>query len=134
MEKTRIDDILMSNIRGCCVDFRRGPARQKNNVSCYFKCDCAVQAMKNIMNDLIEHIGKKNEVALLKRLISIFTDPGDVVIDPCFGSGATARACKELGRSFYGFEINKEFYTRAVNEMVNPANYVEQKLGIKKLF
>lgn len=36
-------------------------------------------------------------VKLLKRLIEIFTDPGDVVIDPCFGSGSTARAARELG-------------------------------------
>jgi len=40
-------------------------------------------------------------VKVLKRLIEIFTDPGDVVIDPCFGSGSTARACIESGRSFY---------------------------------
>lgn len=56
-------------------------------------------------------------VKLLKRLIEIFTDPGDVVIDPCFGSGSTARACIETGRNFYGFEINKEFYRRAKEEM-----------------
>jgi len=57
-------------------------------------------------------------VKLLKHLIEIFTDPGDVVIDPCFGSGSTARAALELGRNFYGFEINKEFYRRAKNEMI----------------
>jgi len=57
-------------------------------------------------------------VKLLKRLIEIFTDPGDVVIDPCFGSGSTARAAAELGRNFYGFEISKEFYKRAKNEML----------------
>lgn len=65
-------------------------------------------------------------VALLKRLIEIFTDEGDVVIDPCFGSGSTARACMELKRNFYGFEINKEFYKRARNEMCNP-NYLSDK-------
>lgn len=59
-------------------------------------------------------------VKLLKRIISLFTDEGDVVIDPCFGSGATGRACMELKRSFYGFEINKEFYRRAKEEMLNP--------------
>jgi site-specific DNA-methyltransferase (adenine-specific) len=64
-------------------------------------------------------------VNLMKRLIEIFTDEGDVVIDPCFGSGSTARAAVETGRAFYGFEINKEFYRRAVNEMVAPA--LEQK-------
>ena len=58
-------------------------------------------------------------VKLLKRLIEIFTDPGDVVIDPCFGSGSTGRACQELGRTFYGFEINKEFFRRAKEEMLH---------------
>lgn len=58
-------------------------------------------------------------VALLKKLITIFTDEGDVVIDPCAGSGTTLRACQELNRDCYGFEINKEFYNRAVNEMLN---------------
>ena len=57
-------------------------------------------------------------VKLLKQLIEIFTDPGDVVIDPCFGSGSTARAALELGRNFYGFEINKDFYRRAKEEMI----------------
>ena len=56
-------------------------------------------------------------VKLLKQLIEIFTDPGDVVIDHCFGSGGTGRACLETGRNFYGFEINKEFYKRAKEEM-----------------
>ena len=58
-------------------------------------------------------------VILLKRLIEIFTDPGDVVIDPVAGSGATLRAAVELDRKAYGFEISKEFYRRAKNEMLN---------------
>ena len=58
-------------------------------------------------------------VKVLKRLIEICTDPGDVVIDPCFGSGSTARACIETRRSFFGFEINKEFCRRAQDEMCN---------------
>lgn len=57
-------------------------------------------------------------VKVLKKLIEICTDPGDVVIDPCFGSGSTARAALETGRNFYGFEINKEFYRRAKEEMI----------------
>ena len=57
-------------------------------------------------------------VAVLKRLIEIFTDPGDVVIDPCCGSGSTLRAAAELGRNAYGFEIDRNFYERARNEML----------------
>ena len=57
-------------------------------------------------------------VNVLKRLIEIFTDDGDVVIDPVAGSGSTLRACMELGRNAYGFEIKKEFYRRAKEEML----------------
>ena len=46
-----------------------------------------------------------------------------MVIDPCFGSGSTARACLETGRNFYGFEVDKNFYKRAKEEMcVLPEN------------
>ena len=71
-------------------------------------------------------------VNVLKRLISIFTDKDDVVIDPCFGSGSTARACRELGRNFYGFEISKEFYKRAKQEMVFPGEYYNSTHQYKK--
>ena len=57
-------------------------------------------------------------VAVLKRLIEIFTDPGDVVIDPCCGSGSTLRAAMELGRNAYGFEIDRVFYQRAKDETI----------------
>ncbi len=57
-------------------------------------------------------------VSVLKKLIETFTDPGDVVIDPCCGSGATLRAAHELGRSAYGFEIDRNFFTRAKDEML----------------
>lgn len=57
-------------------------------------------------------------VNLLKRLITIFTDEGDVVIDPCAGSGSTLRACAELGRSCYGFEIVKQFCKDAHEKML----------------
>lgn len=57
-------------------------------------------------------------IGVLKQLIEIFTDEGDVVIDPCAGSGSTLRAAMELGRHSYGFEISKEFYRRAKEEML----------------
>lgn len=57
-------------------------------------------------------------VNLLKQLIKIFTDEGDVVIDPCAGSGSTLRACMELNRSCYGFEIKRDFVKRAKEEML----------------
>lgn len=64
-------------------------------------------------------------VKLLKQLISIFTDPGDVVIDPCAGSGTTLRAAYELGRGSYGFEISKQFCRAAKERMLSGMSAAE---------
>lgn len=58
-------------------------------------------------------------VSILKKLIEIFTDPGDVVIDPCAGSGSTLRAAWELRRNSYGFEVNRKFYQEANEKMLD---------------
>ena len=60
-------------------------------------------------------------VNLLKRLIEIFTDEGDVVIDPCAGSGSTLRAAMEMGRVAYGFEVDKSFFKSAKEKMLSIA-------------
>lgn len=57
-------------------------------------------------------------INVLKRLIELFTDEGDVVIDPCAGSGSTLRAAAELGRNAYGFEIDRRFYYEAKEKML----------------
>ena len=57
-------------------------------------------------------------VKVLKKLIETFTDPGDVVIDPCCGSGSTLLAAAQMGRRAYGFEIKKEFYKAAKEKVL----------------
>ena len=57
-------------------------------------------------------------VNVLKKLIEIFTDPGETVIDPCCGSGSTLRAASALGRNAFGFEIDRNFYREAKEKML----------------
>jgi len=64
-------------------------------------------------------------VSLLKKLIEIFTDEGEVVIDPCAGSGSTLVAAIESNRKAYGFEIKKDFYKKA-------KEWVEKSTSITK--
>ncbi len=68
-------------------------------------------------------------VNLLRRIIEIFTDEGDVVIDPVAGSGSTLRACAELNRNCYGFEIKKDFCKQAKEKMLTGI-MVQEKLII----
>jgi site-specific DNA-methyltransferase (adenine-specific) len=69
-------------------------------------------------------------VALIKKLIEIFTDEGDVVIDPVAGSGSTLVAGIELNRRVFGFEIKKEFFKPAT-QRINEA--IQRKEDIKNL-
>jgi len=56
-------------------------------------------------------------LSVLKKLIELFTDEGDVVIDPVAGSGSTLLAAKILNRHSYGFEIKKDFYNEAIKNI-----------------
>ncbi|MFO7797861.1 MAG: DNA methyltransferase [Promethearchaeati archaeon] len=46
---------------------------------------------------------------LCDRIINIFTKPGDVILDPFFGSGSTLISAKNNKRKAIGFEINKNY-------------------------
>ena len=68
-------------------------------------------------------------LALLKKLIEIFTDEGEVVIDPCAGSGSSLVAAIQTNRKAYGFEIKKNFYADAnqwINETLQDKADIEQ--------
>jgi len=73
-------------------------------------------------------------VKLLEKLISIFTDRGDVVIDPVAGSGSTLVAAEKLGRKAFGFEIKKDFYKQASEwiEDCRTARIEREKYGFAK--
>lgn len=55
--------------------------------------------------------------ALLHRVILASTNPGDVVLDPFFGTGTTGAVAKMLGRDFIGIE-REEAYIRAAEARI----------------
>ena len=81
-------------------------------------------------------------VPLLEKLIRLYTDIDDVVIDCCAGSGTTLLAAANLGRRAYGFELKKEFvkmfYEKLLplqqEDMFIQAEREERKLKQKELF
>lgn len=70
-------------------------------------------------------------VNLLEKLIKIFTDEGDVVIDPVAGSGTTLLACKKNNRNSYGFEVVREFYNKAKDEVLPSYEEKETQTQLK---
>ena len=51
--------------------------------------------------------------SLLHRVILATTNPGDVIVDPFFGTGTTGAVAKKLGRKFIGFEREEEYIIHA---------------------
>ena len=49
-------------------------------------------------------------VALFEYLVRTYTEPGQLVLDCCMGSGTTKVACRQSGRNYVGFEIDREQY------------------------
>ena len=53
----------------------------------------------------------------MERIVTIFTNENDIILDFCMGSGTTGVACKNLNRSFIGIEKEKDWYDLAKNRM-----------------
>ncbi len=65
--------------------------------------------------------------ALLHRVIMAATKPGDVVLDPFFGSGTTGAVAKKLGRHFVGLERDPDYIAVAKRRIaeVQPVSDLE---------
>lgn len=65
-------------------------------------------------------------VALFSYLIRTYTNPGDLVLDNCMGSGTTAIACIQEGRNYIGFEKDKGYYDKAAERIEKELTKPEQ--------
>lgn len=110
--------VLKANMRvvGNCeyglILYRDKLPKFNNNGQMVFNC---MDWSRDLGMDKIHPTQKS--IPLLKRLIELFTDVDDVVIDPFAGSASTLIAAANLGRKAYGFEISKRFYSDACNAM-----------------
>ena len=98
---------IVGNCEYGLVLYRDKLPKFRNNGKMIFNC------MDWIKDDNVKIHPTQKPVNLLEQLIEIFTDEGDVVIDPCAGSGSTLIAAENLNRKAHGFEIKKEFHAAA---------------------
>lgn len=127
--------VLKANMRvvGNCeyglIFYRDKLPKFNNNGKMIFNC---IDWVKDTTTEKIHPTQKP--VNLLKKLIEIFTDKGDVVIDPVAGSGTTLIAAVECERKTFGFEIKKPFYKdaiRLIQDALTKKDEIE-KLGYAK--
>ena len=71
------------------------------------------------------HSTQKPE-ALLYRVIMASSNPGDVVLDPFFGSGTTGAVAKKLGRNWIGIERDKK-YIRVAQKRIDAVQTADRE-------
>lgn len=86
-------------------DFLKNPGKQMRDV-------WAISTAPSREKQFGKHPTQK-PLALVSRILSAFTNEGDLILDPFMGSGTTGVAAMELGRRFIGIDNNLEFFNLA---------------------
>lgn len=74
----------------------------------------SVKKYTHLWNGLIGKEDKRDHpsqkpLELIRKLLADYSEDGMLICDPFMGSGTTARACKDLGRNFIGFELEPKY-------------------------
>ena len=64
---------------------------------------------ENMKHKEIRYHPTQKPVELMRWILENYSKPTDLICDPFMGSWTTARACKDLGRNFIGFELEEDY-------------------------
>lgn len=67
------------------------------------------------------------QLGVIRRLITLYTNPGEIVFSPFAGIGSEGHEAIRLGRRFYGCEIKDSYHSAAINNCNKAANYVDSQ-------
>ncbi len=79
----------------------------------------------------VEEIKGQKSEALIKRIFSISTNPGDLVLDSFLGSGTTAAVAHKMGRKYIGIELGEHCHTHCIPRLQKVIDGTDQG-GISK--
>lgn len=71
-----------------------------------------ISALPHNSKEKVNHPTQK-PIKLMERIISVFTNEGDTILDFCMGSGSTGMACINLNRNFIGIEKDLNYFNIA---------------------
>ena len=86
------------------------------------------ERLKDTNNQKLHNTQKPEE--LLLRVILSSTKPGDVILDPFFGTGTTGVVCKKLGRKFIGIEKNANYIKEAKKRILKVKKVKPEKITL----
>lgn len=118
---TREDILWYTN--GDKYTFNKVPSKiEKKTGGLGQKNGCKFRALSNVWTDISPIVPWSKErvahptqkpVELMERLVTVFTNKGDTVLDFTMGSGTTGVACLNLSRNFIGIEIDENYFNIA---------------------
>ena len=68
-----------------------------------------IPALPHNSKEKVNHPTQK-PIKLMERIVTLFTNEGDTILDFCMGSGSTGIACKNLNRNFIGIEKDLNYF------------------------
>lgn len=112
-----------------------GGARDTSTNGTYYNLSEVTKAGLALPDNVVEAFGVETglghsamfPVGLPAFFIGIFTDPGDVVIEPFTGSGTTMVAAEDAGRLCYGMELMPEYCAIILQRMADMGLKVERQ-------
>jgi DNA modification methylase len=57
------------------------------------------------------------QLTVIRRCLQMWTNPGDVVLDPFAGIGSTGYVAVEMQRRFFGVELKQSYYEQAISNL-----------------
>lgn len=99
----------INNITGTIINNHKKPTYEPKLPLSYMNCE-------NINGSHTKHSTQK-PIEILEYLIKYFSNEGDTILDPTFGSGSTYYACKNLNRKFIGIEKNIKYYDKLLENL-----------------
>jgi DNA modification methylase len=67
------------------------------------------------------------QLEVIRRCVLLYSNPGDLVIDPFMGIGSTACVCVEQGRSCIGWELKESYHCMALRNVAKWKEKLEEK-------